>query len=205
MARKVDVGSGFEYGARVLKVSVDALVDIYKATIEVLHEGISVGKADGPVGLMSFKVFCDLLHGGAYAAPINLLPHYAPDPTQSPYYAGKLQNLIPQTWLSWLAQSTAGESATDMMNEVLEDANVPHVLPKLLSDPAYAQINLAFAQVLSADIFLKGTTGLSTLVEGVGKGVAGIEGTGRTGRTTTLTAKQARDLNALLSLVGKKG
>jgi hypothetical protein len=199
MARKVVVGSGFEYGARVLKVSVDALVKLYELTIKVLQKGIEVGNTNGAMGLLSLHAYFDLLHGGAYAAPINLLPHYAPDKTQSPYYAGNLQNLIPTTWLSWLAASASGESATDMMNEIFEDANVPHVFPKLLSDQAYAQIKLGYAQLLSADIFTKGATGVTTLVQG-------LEGEAGPSRTPSRTRRrQSRDVNALLSLVGKRG
>ena len=196
MARKVVVGSGFEYGARVLKVSVDALVKLYELTIKVLQKGIEVGNTNGAMGLLSLHAYFDLLHGGAYAAPINLLPHFAPDPTQSPYYAGALNpnNLPQQGWFSWLAKEAAGTSAQDMMLEVLLDANVPHVFPKLLSDQAYAQIKLGYAQLLSADIFIKGTTGVTTLVQG-------LEG----GAGPSRTRRQSRDVNALLSLVGKKG
>jgi hypothetical protein len=197
--------SGFEYGAKVLKISVDALVDIYKDTIGILHEGISVAKASPPIGLMALIGYFDLLHGGAYAAPINALPHYAPVMDKSPYYAGDIRNKPIETWLSWLAQNTAGTNATDMMVEVLEDANVPHVFPKLLSDPMYAQLKLAFAQAMSMDFFKTGTTSLSTLVEGAGKGV-GSAGRGlgalKGEEEPQFTGTQAR---ALLALLGKKG
>lgn len=174
MVRKESTQTGFEYGAKVLKISVDALVDIYKTTISILHEGVSIGKGSPAIGLQSLMGYYDLLHGGAYTAPINALPHFAVDKTKSPYWAGDLANLIPITWLSWLAAGTAGESAMDMMNEVFEDANVPHVFPKLLSDPMYAQLKLAFAQAMSMDFFKSGTSSISTLVEGVGEGVGAV-------------------------------
>ena len=193
------ITDAFSFGASVLQMSVDALLSLYGTTIAVLQEGITVGKTDGPIGMMSFMAYCDLLHGGAYAAPINQLPYYAPNGVKTPYSAGDLQNLPQQSWLDWIANKTAGESANDMMLEVYHDANVPHVFPKLLSDPVYAQLKLGYAQIMTADIFLKGTTGVSTLVEGIGKGVSNVGlGLRRSGEGNAATSEEIRQLLALL-------
>lgn len=176
-----------------VKLTTDVLLKLYTSTLNVLQEGIRVGKTDGPIGLMSFMAYCDLLHGGAYTKGIQFLPHYAPDPTISPYYVKGIKNLAEDTWLSWLSENTVGECAKDMMNEVWDDANVPHVFPKFLSDQMYAQLKLAYAQVMTADIFLKGSTGITTLVEGLGTGIehagAGI---------ADVTEAQTKSLQALL-------
>lgn len=166
----------FEFGARVLKISVEGLLQLYEVTIDVLLEGIKAGRTNPNMGLQALMGYFDLLHGGAYACPINQLPHYAPVMDKSIYYAGDLRNKPIMTWLAWLAQNTAGENATDMMCEVLEDANAPHVFPKLLSDPMYAQLKLSFAQSMSMEFFSTATTGVSTLVEGVGTGIGRAAG-----------------------------
>ena len=97
--------TGFEFGADVLKLSVDALTGIYQTTVNVMVEGIKAGKTNTPLGLIHTLGYYDLLHGGAYAAPINARPFYLKSPAKSRYYGGDLQNLVDTTWVSWLSQS----------------------------------------------------------------------------------------------------
>jgi hypothetical protein len=177
------VKTGFEFGAEVLRINIDALLHIYDTTLEVMREGMAVGKLQTAQGLLHTLNYYDLLHGGAYAAPINARPWYLKNPSQSPYYAGSLQNLIDQTWVSWLAQNTAGTSATQMANEIFTDANVPHVFPKLISDESYAFTRILFAQAATTDLFQKSASGFTTLVEGVGRAVHNVQPRRASGRS----------------------
>lgn len=195
-ARKPRAGeTGFEFGARVLKISVDALVEIYNTTIGVLQEGITVGKTNAPLGLMAELAYFDLLHGGAYAAPQQLIPWHMKDRTKSPYYTGELQAL-PQ-----------GVGA-DNYNEIMYDSNVPHVFPKLLSDETFGRIEITFAQAATIDFFKNFSTGVSTMVEGIGKGAANV-GLGarrfRGGEEEDggFTATDRRNMRALLARLPK--
>ena len=175
----------FDFGANILNINVKAFIEIYKKTINILREGISQGKTNVPLSLMSFMLYADLLHGGNYACPINLLPHYIEDKEKSPYYAGKLI-VQGKALFDYLSEFFQGSSAFETILEVLEDANCPHIFPKLLSDPAYAQLKMAFAQSMTSEFWLKGTTGLKTLVEGVSTVSRGIGE-----REETTTSKRA--------------
>jgi hypothetical protein len=197
--------TGFEFGAHVLDVSVNALVKIYETTVSVMVEGIKAGKTNTPLGLIHTLGYYSLLHGGAYAAPINQRPFYLKNPATSPYYSGELQNLVNDSWVAWLANSTAGTSASKMANEILIDANVPHVFPKLLDDETFAQMKILYAQAATTDLFQKSATGVTTLVEGITKGLerVGVEEGEREDEDTKAALRQ--NTRALTTLIGKLG
>ncbi|MGH7743902.1 MAG: hypothetical protein ACREQ5_03665 [Candidatus Dormibacteria bacterium] len=171
--------TGFEFGAKILEMSVDALVDIYKANLNVTIEGIKAGKTNAPLGLMSELAYFDLLHGGAYAAPVNARPWYLKNPSSSKYFAGDVSaGLYAPGVLGWITGELAGTTAVFQANEILTDANVPHVFPKLLSDEAYAVLKILYNQAATTELFTKASTGVATLVEGITKGAERSKGDG---------------------------
>ncbi len=163
--RKVEITDGFEFAASLYGVTVDAVVEIYKATIGTIKQEIDEGATNAPLGLGGQLKMADLLHGGAYAAPINQRPYYLATPNKSPYYAGDLKNLWGTGLAGFLATLGAGLNASNLADEILIDANVPHVFPKFLSDEVYAMIRVGYAQALTTDLFKTASTGVSTLVK----------------------------------------
>lgn len=164
MARKADAGT---------KLEVRVAAELYQDMLPLLKDGINVGKSDVPMGLLSLNAAVDLLHGGAYSRPINELPYFANDFNPTTGSASSkwsppngIKNLYSQGVGGWLAQITAGNNGSALADEILWDSNVPHVLPKLLSDQAYAMHRLLLAQTATGSLFTTAATGLTTLVEG---------------------------------------
>lgn len=153
-------------------MSAEAMEKLYADTLQVIRDGLDVGAANGVVGIDSVDLLWDLLHGGAYARPINELPFFRPDPDASPYYAGDLRNITTKGLVSYLADFFAGTDAESLAAEVEMNANVPHVLPKLISDQAYARHIVLRSQAASAGLFNTIGTGLKTYVA-AGKEVLG--------------------------------
>lgn len=196
--------TGFEFGARILGMSVDAFVKLYQSTIEILKTGIITGKTNAPLGLIHTLEYADFLHGGAYASPVNKIPFFMVNPSLSPYYAGELRNLPnPNSIGGYLALFFAGTNAEQNAIEVLMDGNVPHVLPKLLSDQAYAQIKILYSQAATTDLFKTASTGVKTLVEGFtgGEGFGFLQ-KGTPEKTSQREARLQQRLDAALALVG---
>lgn len=165
--------------AKEPKRVIDAeITQFYNSALYVLNNGISAGKANAGEGLFAIHQLADLLHGGAYAAPITQRPFWLADPKQSIYYAksdGPQLKDIKAFFTQNLGQifSFGGPTAQDWATEIMMNANVPHVLPKLLSDEAYARATIFFGQEASVSLFGNGATGLKTLVD------AGTEGAER--------------------------
>ena len=169
----------------------ESLVRIYDLTVEMLREGIAKGSTNAPLGLISFMAYADLLHGGAYAAPINELPFFMKDPTRSKWYAGELENVdVPQGLGGWLGSVLGGLNAGPFVQEIVKDSNVPHVFPKLLSDESYAMLKAVFAWFTSTDLLKSAGTGVKTFVE-AGKTIAetGTQLLETTGKTAAQAAK----------------
>lgn len=138
----------------------------YKDLLELVRDEISAGKANTGEGLMGVLQLADLMHGGAYAVPINQRPFFMVNPSDSPYYAADLSNVTGNNFINdIIGFFTGGPTGTQWASEVLEDANVPHVLPKLLSDEAYAQVKILFSQAGTTLLFNQTAAGLKTLVE----------------------------------------
>jgi hypothetical protein len=144
-----------------------AVEPYYRDALRVLNKAMDGGVANSPMGLFGLFAFYDLYHGGAYAAPINERPFHMGDGGVSSKYAhGDLNNKYTEGLGGVLFQAVGGgNSGADLANEVLEDANVPHVLPKLISDEAYAQFKYTFAQFSTADLFQNVGTGLRVYVQ----------------------------------------
>jgi hypothetical protein len=177
--------------ATKLQMNNEAILRLYEDTLSVIEKGINAGKACGPVGLLSLLMYADFLHGGAYAAPINKRPFYMKEPIGSPYFAGDLQNTDASSgFVGWLLNVLGVTNAGPLNQQILIDANVPHVFPKLLSDEAYAAFTVFFAHLSSQEVMQKAGTNLTTLVEAAGKAE-------QVGRST------GRDLQALFKLLPK--
>jgi hypothetical protein len=162
--KSIKVNDAFSFGAELLNISIDKLVQLYIANLDVIKAEINAGKSNAVVGYMGTLKYADILHGGAYAAPVNLRPFWMTDPTKSPYNPPGVNLPVPG-WADFASSAASGTSATFWMKEVIWDGNVPHVFPKLLSDECYMMIKQSFAQGVTADLFGKVTTSLSTLVE----------------------------------------
>ncbi len=156
--------TGFELGAEVLEINIKALVAIYNRTIEVVNTMMKGGKANAALSFFGTLIYADMLHGGAYACPINQRPYYVPG---SIYDAGDLKNLAKEGLIDWVTQVFGGTGAkpTALFDEVLVNANCPHIFPKLLSDEAYALTKLGLAYQGGVNLFEKSAQSLATLVE----------------------------------------
>lgn len=176
MARKADEDSKLN----IRKLNVDSDIQwMLSQTLPLVEDGIKAGVANVPVALISINTLNDLMHGGAYSKPINELPYFAPDfntTTGSPssiYNPGGIQNLYAQGVGGWLAQIASGNNGASLADEVLWNSKVPHVLPKLMSDQAYAMNKLLLAQAATGTLFTQAATGLKTLSE-TGRNVASV-------------------------------
>lgn len=165
MARKADAG-----------VRLPTKSDIQwtlESILPILDHGVRAGVANVPLSLVSINTINDLLHGGAYSKRIQETPYFAPDfvsgtgSPSSPYNPGAIQGLYSLGVGGWLAQIASGNNGAALADEVLWNANVPHVLPKLMSDQAYAMNKLLLAQAATGTLFTQAATGLKTLTEGV--------------------------------------
>lgn len=165
-------------GGSTFKVTAEVLERLYRDTLQVLSLGVKAGSANNIMGVISIDKLADMLHGGAYAVPINELPFFLPDPTKSPYYAGELRNLPSEGLASYLAQFFAGTNAEQNAIEILMDANAPHVFPKILSDQAYARHVILYSQAATSTLFTTVGTGLKTYVESATKALEAVEGKG---------------------------
>jgi len=67
--------TGFELGANLLKLNVDALVTIYDRTIRVTDSMMKGGKANTLLSWFGTLIYMDLLHGGAYACRVRTRLH----------------------------------------------------------------------------------------------------------------------------------
>src|SRR5271157_983364 len=147
-------------------ISSAGILHVYDQIIDTLQLGIKAGNVDVPEGVLSLIMFADLLHGGAYAVGIDQRPHHMADPTSSQYYVnGLIQSDASQGFLGWLASVLGITNVGPYVQEIFEDANVPHVFPKMLSDDAYATILTLAAHSANTEIFKTLGTGITTYVE----------------------------------------
>lgn len=196
-----DRRTGFELGADLLRINVDALVTLYDKTIAVMDHMVKSGVANGMLAYFGTLGYYDLLHGGAYACSISERPWHIGtsvggiwQPTGSKYDPGPIE--LPSLGIAdWLTNLFAGRAAspTELFDEVIVDANCPHIFPKLLSDESFALAKLGLAYSTGTELFKQGATGLQTLVnaetqfvrenvraareavETIPKGVAGLQ------------------------------
>lgn len=169
---------------------------IYYASLDLLKENAHTGLSNGPQGILSTALLVDILHGGAYARRINELPYYRKDRRRSPYWAGYIQHTTPTGLGTTIGSGLfGGVSTADIWQEIMVDANVPHVLPKVISDQAYAVFMLQFMQFTGTEIFSSAVSGVKTLVEA---GEAAVE----TGQPQ-LTKEQLAQLLKLAAAKGK--
>jgi hypothetical protein len=174
VSRKAGPRTGFQLGADMLKLNVDALVTIYDKTINITNSMMKGGKANTLLAYFGTLIYTDLLHGGAYAIPIDQRPYYQGQIVGGRFVGGgtkydpqNVSNLPSSGILGWLTQLFAGSGANPaaLFDEVLIDSNCPHIFPKLLSDEAYGLTKLGLAYAAGTDMFKTASTGLATLVE----------------------------------------
>lgn len=179
------------------EIANEALLELYRQTMSLLEEGIKKGNANAPLGIVAFMAYVDLLHGGAYTAPITQRPFFMADKTKSQYYSEGLVNQdTPQGFGGRLASVLGGLNSGPLVQEVFENANVPHVFPKLLSDEMYANLKAIFAYFTTSDLMKKASADVKTIVEA---GATAIESTTKAAESA---AKTATDLMPLLSMLG---
>lgn len=136
--------------------------DLYEVTVNVLLEAIKAGKSNIPLGLMGFMVYCDFLHGGAYKGDASKLPYWMKDADKP----------------AWVKNLNMPPLAKPEQVELLEDSNIPHIFPKLLSDQMFWLVKEWGSLFLSADLFGNLSTGLKTLVESPARLMQGVAQTG---------------------------
>jgi hypothetical protein len=164
----------FQTSADLLRLNVDALVTVYKETIAVTNSMMKGGKANTMLGYFGTLIYMDLLHGGAYDCPINERPYYRGRvqsgkfyPGGTPYDPPDIENLPSEGIADWIASlfSGSGTKPAALYDEILVNANCPHIFPKLLSDEAYGVGRLSLAYAAGTDLFKTAATGIQTLVE----------------------------------------
>lgn len=158
----------------MLRLNVDALVTVYKETIAVARDMMKGGKANIHLGYFGTAIYADLLHGGAYACPIDERPFYKGSiqsgkflPGGTDYDPQQIENLPSAGIGDWIASvfGGSGSSPARLYDEVLINANCPHIFPKLLSDETFGQMKLGLAYAIGTDAFKNGASGIQTLVE----------------------------------------
>jgi hypothetical protein len=157
----------------------DALVRLYEITVNVLNEGIKVGKNQPMTGLLAFMMFVDLLHGGAYKGKIQDLPYYNGTSAQE-------------------MGITFPDGATPEQKEAIMNANAPRIFPKLISDQVYFLYKEYVAKIfITENVGGLVTTNLRTLVEGgtaIGKSELELQG-----KLAKLAASGTQDLEEQLT------
>jgi hypothetical protein len=184
-----------------------ALAELFTEVLSTLRKGIDVGNVNMPEGLISTMILADLLHGGAYAAPFNELPYYLVDPSLSKYWSGNTATNegAANGLLGILADVFGVQNADNTFREINQNSNVPHVLPKLLSDQTFAKIVATFQWLTTQLAFTAGVTNVATLVKtggefikNAGQGIQAIE----EGQAAN-TKADAEALTALTQLIPK--
>jgi hypothetical protein len=189
------------------QIAQESLLHLYDTTIGVLNQGIKTGATDQVEGLISFLVYCDILHGGAYTVPINLRPFSINNKSVSPYWAGGdlINKDAQQGLLGWLGSIFGAFNAGPLVQEIFENANVPHVFPKLISDETFALVKTTFAWFTSTDLLKSAGTGVTTFVEAANSIVSTQAEAAKTlseaAKNVGLDAEQAKSLVALLGLI----
>lgn len=152
--------------ASIFQTANEGILHLFDTAVSILNQGIAKGSVDMPLGILSLMLYADLLHGGAYTVPINQLPYHMLDPTTSPYYAGQIKNTgASEGLLGWLINVLGVTNAGPAVTELFDDGNVPHVLPKLISDQTFACFQILVASIGTTDIFKSAGTGVVTYVE----------------------------------------
>jgi hypothetical protein len=147
--------------------------------------------------------FFDIAHGGAYACAVNQRPFFMANPSDSPYFAGELRNLTSGASLfNIISDFFVGTSPALQIQEIMMDANCPHVFPKLLSDEAYSRFMIAFTTSTAGDLFKSGASSVSTLVESGTKGIKTLTEAGKNVAETVegYTESEIKSLQTLLKL-----
>ncbi len=141
------------------------LESYYDSTLRTLGKAVDAGSVNSQMGVAAMVLMADILHGGAYAAGVNERPYFLANPKSSIYYAGELEhNKQGEGLAGFFAGIWSGQNAGDLWKQIIEDSNVPHVLPKLISDEAYAEFMIIAAQASSSDLFNSVGTGVKTYV-----------------------------------------
>jgi hypothetical protein len=210
MSKKTSVKLSKKDRARIFQIANEYLLRIYEKTIGVLETAIRSGSTDMPLGLLSFLVYVDMLHGGAYACPIEQRPFFMPKGAASPYDAGAIQNADASTGLLGFLASVLGvTNAGPLVQQVMKDANCPHKFPKLISDEAYAAFLVILSTAATTDAFKSVGTGVKTFVEAAKIGAESVKTLAEAGKEAATIPKELLDalgvedvkqLKALLSL-----
>lgn len=185
------------------------LLDIYKETLDVLKKGITSGAANVPLSVSCLDAYFDLLHGGALHPAkefggINSVPSYmakigatgnggstfdSKKEVDSPYYTGCTWTDLEQDAFSITipfggGNVTVPQIGTHDAQDILSNANVPTLFPKILSDQFMARWVLWRAQILTTLLLTSTITGLGT---GLKTFVQALEPTGLIGANSTTT------------------
>ncbi len=177
--------------------------ETYERVLPLMEKAIDSGKSNTVEGLIGLLGMFELLHGGAYAAPMNKRPYFMKNPKESKWYAGDVQNQYSQGLLGFLAQAFSGQNGSALADEVLVNANVPHVLPKLISDEAYAMFRLLFAQASTTQLFQQAGTGLKSYTDAASTVIGAARGF-RGGEAASDTAQYEAETARLKSMLGKE-
>ena len=165
---------------------------MYDRSTRLLLQLAESGVSHPGLGFVGSLGLFELMHGGAYAAPVNQLPYFAENPESSPYWAGDLQNVNVGGLFDDLFKLFGGSpNAAELYKEMVTDANVPHVLPKLISDETYALFLQTYVKFTSGELFGVVGTGVQTWVGAA----TDIIGTGKE-RLAAGTASEQAQLTA---------
>lgn len=161
------------------------LQKVYEETLSVLKSAINSGASNVPLSVSALDAYIDLLHGGAYRPDAklggnNVLPSFlskqgsqgnsnfdSGNEKTSPYYVGCTWLDLQQDAFTFAIPFGGGtinvpQIGTHDAQDVLSNANVPTLFPKLLSDQFYSRWVLWRAQILTTLLLTSTITGLGT-------------------------------------------
>jgi len=184
-----------------VEVDLGALIDVVNATFDVIKAGVRGGQASHHLALLHSLLFADLLHGGAYKAPIRTLPYYQP---------GNWVNAagIALTWSGDKSNLPlifpVGAAIEDQ--EAIINGDVPHVLPKLIKDITWGTVHGWVNKFNTIEAIGNAATAVSTIVETVEGAVqtAATGGFGTEGITAQAQLLQAQTRSMVASREGKE-
>lgn len=171
-----------------IEIDLGALLNALNITFDVIKAGVRGGQASHHLALLHSLLFADILHGGAYKAPVRSLPYYQP---------GNWTN-VNGIELSWTGNQSelpllfpVGAAIEDQ--EAIINGDVPKLLPKIISDITYGTVRGWVNKFNTIEAIGNAATAVSTIVETVEGGVqaAATGGLGAEGITA-----QAQLLNA---------
>jgi hypothetical protein len=189
-----------------LEGTTNAILHMFDRAVHLLEATLTAGKVNPAQGLFGMIMISDLLHGGAYVGPAADRP--ALGGKASKYYQDisiTKPDLYPLTgfnildplgsFFNIIGEATTTVYAQSIVTEIYLNANVPHKFPKLLSDEAYARIQIMAAYLSHSAYVKENANGIKTLVEA---SAIPVETLSKAAQRVMPSGEQLKELKALL-------